>query len=108
MCEVSEYLNLVESESCQITFCKRCKSFTLAYKSCCASFTAREMGQFKEVLQNLQECDFHYQLMGEEMALIKNPSVSIGFCLSRRDVRTLQMDISESLTLFDAFHIIYN
>jgi hypothetical protein len=46
--------------------------------------------------------------MGEEgKALIKNPNDSIGFCLSEYDVSELHSCISEALTIFEAFEVIY-
>ncbi|MEM8939008.1 MAG: DUF6686 family protein [Bacteroidota bacterium] len=107
MCEISQYINLFEGNNCQITFCKGCKTFSLTYNSCCASFTAAELNQFKCVLEELREQDYHYDFMGKQMAIVKNPMAWIGFCLSKEDVEGLLCYIRESLTLYDAFHIIY-
>lgn len=107
MCQKGQFINLHESARCQITFCKGCKNFSLAFNSCCASFTLKEMNQFTHVLENLREEDFHYEFMEQEMAIVKNPMAWIGFCLTREDVVELLAAVRESMVLYDAFHIIY-
>lgn len=107
MCAIDEYIVLSESECFQITYCKKCKSFSLAYKSCCSSFSAPELDQFGQIVASLREVDFHYRMMGKMMAIIKNPFVSIGFCLTVEEAQELDLAIRESLALYEAFHIIY-
>ncbi|MFT7033030.1 MAG: hypothetical protein ACJA2S_001531 [Cyclobacteriaceae bacterium] len=65
------------------------------------------MDMFRQVLEHLGDDDFRYDLLGQKMAIVRNPGVFIGFCLSREDVGYLISSINESETLFDAFHIIY-
>jgi len=107
MCEVTQYIKLVEANDCQITFCKACKTFSLAYKACCASFTPEEFDQFQNLLANLNDWDFHYDFIGQKMTIVKNPLSCVGFCLTRSDAAILKRAIRESLILYDAFHIIY-
>lgn len=107
MCETSQSLDLVETTECQITYCKACKTFSVTYNSCCASFTPRELEQFHIVLSSLRARDFHYHVQGEQMVIIKNPVASVGFCLSQADASELSSSVAESLTLFDAYHVIY-
>ncbi|MEM6830385.1 MAG: DUF6686 family protein [Bacteroidota bacterium] len=108
MCQKSQYLTLTETENCQINYCKLCKTFSIAYKTCCASFTAAELSQFVNVLENLTEKDFIYDFMGNKTTIVKNSMAFIGFCLTQDDVAYLIQSIRESETLFDAFQIIYN
>ncbi|MEO1255395.1 MAG: DUF6686 family protein [Bacteroidota bacterium] len=107
MCEICQYLDLVETDECQINYCKACKTFSVVYRSCCASFTPSELEQFHVVLSTLRETDFHYNFCGEHMAIIKNPVACVGFCLSKKDASELADSVAESLTLFDAYHVIY-
>ena len=108
MCQFGQSIDLFEGEKCQITFCKGCKTFSLVYSNCCASFTLVEMQQFKHVLKHLKEEDFHYDFTGQQMTIVKNPLAWIGFCLTRQDVHHLLGAVQESLVLYDAFHIIYH
>lgn len=108
MCKMCHYLDLVETDDCQITYCKICKTFSVSYGSCCASFTPRELEQFHIVLSTLRAHDFHYHFRGQQMAIIKNPIASVGFCLSEREASEFAESVAESLTLFDAYHVIYH
>lgn len=107
MCQIDEYIVLKETEKLQITYCKKCKSFSLAFKSCCSSFSVSELDQFGEIVGSLQPVDFQYNMMGKMMAIIKNPFVSIGFCLTVEEAHDMNEAIKESLTLFEAFEVIY-
>lgn len=107
MCSKEQYITLNETEEFQITYCRACHSFSVIYKSCCASFTLSEIGQFSQVLDSLTERDFCYAMMTDTFTIIKSPYSSTGFCLSRDDARSLYRAIKESLVLFEAFHIIY-
>jgi len=107
MCDTCNYIDLVETNVCQITYCKICKTFSLTYNSCCASFTPKELEQFHIVLRTLRSFDFHYDFKGMKMAIVKNSFASMGFCLSKEDASSLSDCVSESLTLFDAYHVIY-
>ena len=108
MCSINRYITLNENQDCQITYCKNCKSFSLTYKSCCASFTIAAFDQFRQLLGALKEGDFHYDLMGQNRAIVKNPNSNIGFCLTAEEVGALTLSINEALTLFEAFYILYN
>ncbi len=107
MCTTEGYITLSETQDCQITYCKRCKSFSLTYKCCCASFSAAALDHFRQILGYLKKEDFHYDLIGEPKAIVKNPNANIGFCLSIEEVTSLTLSINEALTLFEAFHILY-
>lgn len=107
MCAIDEYIVLSESEDLQITYCKKCKSFSLAYKSCCSSFSSSELDQFGQIVASLRELDFHYHMMEKMVAIIKNPFVNIGFCLTVEEAQELDLAIRESLALYEAFHVIY-
>ena len=107
MCSIDRYFTLSQTKDCQITYCKGCKSFSLTYKSCCASFTITELDQFRQILGYLKDGDFHYDLMGENRAIVKNPHANIGFCLTIEEVSDLTLSINEALTLFEAFYILY-
>ena len=108
MCESSEFITLSETENCQITYCKCCKAFSVAYKSCCTSLLPEELQRFKYELEILDVQDFHYELLGTKMAILRNPHTYMGFCLTREDVNHLLSCISEAETMYDAFQIIYN
>jgi hypothetical protein len=108
MCQRSEFITLTETEEAQITWCKSCKTFSLSYKCCCASFTEKELVQFCDLLEGLEDADFHYEFSGLPHTIIKNPCSLVGFCLSKNDTKELVKLSSEALTLFAAFRIIYN
>ena len=107
MCAIDEYIVLSESDNLQITYCKKCKAFSLAYKSCYSSFSVAELDQFGQIISGLQDIDFHDQLMDKTVAIVKNPFVAIGFCLTIEEAKELDMAIKESLALFEAFQVIY-
>jgi len=107
MCETNQYITLSESQQCQITYCKCCKAFSVTFNSCCASFSWVELIEFRTILESLIPEDFQYQLMGKSMAIVKNPFICIGFCLTEADVEELVGALKESEVLFDAFHVIY-
>ena len=107
MCCVDQFIDLTSSNECQITYCKVCKTFSLSYKSCCASFTEVELKQFRQILEGLRAGDFSYELAGSKKAIIKNLYACIGFCLAEEEVSLMVLQIKEALTLFEAFHIIY-
>jgi len=107
MCQDNSYITLIESPDAQITWCKACKTFSLAYQCGCSSFTEPELSQFLDVLKNLEQYDYVYQLMGEPHAIIKNPCSNAGFCLTETNVKRLVAYVSEALTVFQAFKVIY-
>lgn len=107
MCSTDPNITLSQSEDCQITYCKGCRTFSLTYKTCCASFTIVELDQFRQILGYLKKGDFQYDLMGEKRAIVKNQYASIGFCLTIEEVSILKLRINEAFTLFEAFHILY-
>jgi len=77
------------------------------YNSCCAAFSIQELKEFKMILDGLRPQDFHYDVLGTPKAIVKNPMVCIGFCLSEKEASLLALSISEALTLFEAFNVIY-
>lgn len=77
------------------------------HKSTCASFQYSELRQFKEILESLRAPAFHYKVGGEAKAIVMKPNVSIGFCLSEGEVAELHNAVQTSLTLHEAFEIIY-
>lgn len=99
---------MVETDQCQITYCKGCRTFTLVYKSSCANFTFDELEGFKHVLEDLGAEDYFFTFCDRQMAIVKSPRESVGFCLAPEDVVYLLDSLKESLTLFDAFQIIYS
>lgn len=107
MCQTGQFITLVEAADAQITWCKGCQTFSITYKCCCASFTEKEVSQFHELLKGLNTQDYGYAFMGQPHTIIKNPSAYIGFCLTEKDTAQLIDFISEALTLFQAFRIIY-
>ncbi len=107
MCQTSQFLTLSESVDSQITWCKGCKTFSLAYKCCCASFTEKELIQFNELLRGLQEADYNYQFNNTPHTIIKNPSAHIGFNLTQSDTKALVNLSNEALAIFQAFKVIY-
>lgn len=107
MCESDSYITLTETENCQITYCKECRAFSIAYSNCCASFTPGELNGYKQVLESLHDRDYHYNLLGRNMAIVKNPHVCVGFCLDKNNVKELLGAIREAETLFEVFKIIY-
>ena len=107
MCDVCQYLDLVKKKECQINYCKTCRKFSLAYKSCCASFTTAELEQFHITLSTLRTHHFNYNFMGEGMAIISPSATCVGFCLSRTCANELAESVAESLTIFDVYQVIY-
>ena len=79
----------------------------MMYKTACASFTSKELEQFGSTLEELSLQDFHYDVLGDAKAVVKNPYVCMGFCLSQEEATEMLSSIKESLTLFEAFNIIY-
>ena len=107
MCCSNQYILLSESSECQVSYCKRCKSFSMMFKTACASFTAVELEQFSIILEGLSHQDFHYDVMGTAKAIVKNPYVCMGFCLSQQEANVMLTAVNESLTLYEAFNVIY-
>ncbi len=107
MCSIDQYIELSANKDSQIAYCKCCKTFSLSYKSACASFTLIELDQFRKVLEGLEQTDFHYQMHEEHKAIVKNPYACIGFCLAEEEVALLIGQVKEALTLYEAFQIIY-
>lgn len=107
MCEIKNHILLSESSNSQITWCKCCRSFSVIYNSCGASFMEQELIQFNQVLKNLRIEDFSYEIKGNLHAIIKNPCSYVGFCLTKNEVGDLISLIDESLTVYEAFQVIY-
>lgn len=107
MCDFEPYVTLHQSKDTEIIFCKCCKSFSMIHRSTCASFNAAELRHFKEILESLRAPAFHYKVQDEAKAVVMKPKVNVGFCLSEPEVVGLIDGINESLTLFEAFEIIY-
>ena len=76
----------------------------MMFKTACASFTAVELEQFSTILEGLSHQDFHYDVMGTAKAIVKNPYVCMGFCLSQQEANAMLTAVNESLTLFEAFN----
>lgn len=49
------------------------------------------------VAGSLREEGFHYEFMEQELVIVKNPMVWIGFCLTREDVVELLEAVMESI-----------
>jgi len=79
----------------------------MMFNTACASFTTGELEQFASILEGLSLQDFHYDVLGDAKAIVKNPYVCMGFCLSQDEAKTMLSAIEESLTLFEAFNVIY-
>ncbi len=108
MCDFSNYITLTETAASQITWCKGCRTFSLSYKCCCASFTEIEMRQFCSVLRELRGENYSYMFNDKPHTIIKGPCGYIGFCLSEEDTIELIRLTSEALSIFQAFKIIYS
>ncbi len=108
MCINNNQLSLIEQDQCQITYCKGCKTFSLVFNSCCASFTKKELKQFRETLEGLRDSDYQFNYMDNQNAIVVKPNLYIGFCLSREETQLLHQSIMEAETLFEAFGVIYN
>lgn len=107
MCQTSQFITLTEQKYGQITWCKGCKTFSLTYKCCCASFTEPELTQFNKLLKALKATDYHYEFNGAQHTIIKNPCAHIGFSLTEKDAKNLIKLTSEALAIFQAFKVIY-
>lgn len=107
MCHIDQHIGLSETENGQISYCKGCRSFSLVYKSCCASFTKKEMSDFVQLLDGLRSEDFQYYVLGVPKAVVKNQFAYIGFCLDVDEVKDLRDSINQALSLFEGFNVIY-
>jgi len=107
VCKTSQFITLSENEVSQITWCKGCKIFSLSYKCCCASFTEKEINQFSKVLKGLRESEYNYEFMGKPQTIVTTPNSQIGFCLTEKDTANLIELVSEAVSVFQAFKIIY-
>ncbi|MEM7550988.1 MAG: DUF6686 family protein [Bacteroidota bacterium] len=106
MCDISNHLILSETDNCQITWCSGCRTYSLIFNNCCASFTEPEFKQYKCILDNLKTADFHYDLLGKGHALLKNPKVNVGFCLTQDDATKLTDLIGQALVMSEAYQIV--
>ncbi|MEL7002034.1 MAG: DUF6686 family protein [Bacteroidota bacterium] len=107
MCCTDESVTLSETNDSLISYCKTCKAFSLSFKSTCASFTLQELNEFYEILDHLIDMDFYYEMGDKHYAIIKNPYVSLGFCLTREDVNDLKSVMNEAKAMYEVFHIVY-
>lgn len=108
MCSNSQYILLSVKENAQISWCKGCKTYSLVFGTCCLSFTKEELGQFQQVVGNLNESDFNCRFLGKNQALIKNSYAYMGICLAKNDVPMILELIHESTAVNEVLQIIYN
>jgi len=108
MCHTDQFITLSESDCATISWCKGCKTFSLIYNTCCASFTEPELTQFRDLLDNLQPENYHLHALGKDRTIIRCPNAWVGFCLAKDDVSAMIELISEACTVFDAFRVIYS
>ena len=107
MCRVDQHIILSRTENGMISWCKCCKKYTLAYRSCCIVFENRDFEQFRSLLQHLKETDYPYQLNESQQALLKTPSSNIGFCLTRTEANEVRSMVNEAFALNELFQVIY-
>ena len=108
MCSKESHIELSASEFGQVSWCKCCSTYSIIFKSTCASFDCRQMEEFKSVLENLKDSDFHFNVAGQELVLLKNQFANVGFCFNREDAGNVIQLIYEALTMHEAFKIIYD
>ncbi|MEM9389020.1 MAG: DUF6686 family protein [Bacteroidota bacterium] len=108
MCTNAEHIILTEHEHGQVSWCKACRSYSIIFNSCCLSFTHYEMVEFKNMLGHLGTPDFTYEFNGKLHAIVQNPTVCMGLCLTHCQVKSLKSMIHEALTVNEVFSIIYN
>ncbi len=108
MCKVNEHLTLSQSDESQITWCKRCKKYTLVFYCCCLAFDKSSLAQFRNLLSNLEEKDYNYTFLGKPHAIIKNHYAEMGISLTPEHVETLLDHIDQALSLNELFKIIYD
>lgn len=94
---------LVQSDDCEIMFCKKSNRFSVNYKSCFAMFKPMELEHLHIVISTLRISDFYADCMGLKKVKIKNPHAKTGFILSQEDARLLGGLLGKSLTLYDSF-----
>ncbi|MDW7692267.1 DUF6686 family protein [Flammeovirgaceae bacterium SG7u.111] len=108
MCSIEGNLILTETSKTCLSWCRSCNTFFLTYKNCCSLFVKNELWQFRDVLEELQEADYRFYLMGKWHTIVKNPQVRVGFCITPEDTVLLKKTIEESLTLYEAYQVLYN
>ncbi|MEM9859608.1 MAG: DUF6686 family protein [Bacteroidota bacterium] len=108
MCSTCEPIVLTEYGNGQISWCKRCKGYSLVFNSCCLSLTHYELVEFRDILGELADEDFTYEVNGKYHVIIQNPRYNIGLCLKPRQVETLRSMIQEAIAVNEVFSIIYN
>lgn len=108
MCTYSQHIILSESDNAQVSWCKGCQGYSVIFNSCALSFSAFELGHFRNILKSLSERDFHYDFPGGRQVLIKNHGASLGICLTQKQVDNLEQLIAEAQTVVEAFKIIYH
>lgn len=107
MCTYDHFITLIEEKDMRISWCKSCKSFSIFFKSGCASFSKDEFDGFHQLLKSMTEDHYCHEFAGEERAIIKSPLSSFGFSLTLQDTKSLIKNTEEALTLYDAFKVIY-
>ncbi len=107
MCTLDKTISLSESKNAQITWCKCCRYFSLAYNSCCSTFTEEQLEEFKSVLYNLEDYDFKFYFIGDWHVILRTSPHSTGFCLKMDDVDQLTTMITKAQNMYEAFSIIY-
>lgn len=108
MCKPRDFIVLAESHNAQVSWCKECTCFSLTYKCFCASFSLTELNGFGQILSGLHETDFRYEFMGRAHALVRNPHLQMGLCITRQDARDVSQLLRQAATMYDLFRIVYN
>ena len=108
MCQDLNHVVLTETEKAQVSWCKGCKNYSVLYNGCCLSFTEKEIAQFKDILHQLSDEDYHYNFLHDHYALIKHNGCNMGIAINREDTQQLIMIIHEATSIKEVFGIIYN
>lgn len=108
MCNINQSITLCESRNSQLSWCKRCKAYSLIHNSCCASFQKDELLYFRSILEGLSEEDYHLERNGNEYVIIRNKNTAVGMCLTPEETQEIIHMINKAETLAEAFEIVYS
>ncbi|WP_394342257.1 DUF6686 family protein [Reichenbachiella versicolor] len=108
MCVINENIILSESKDIQISWCKKCQSYTLIHKSSFATFNSEELKHFKSTLEELKHTDYKFSKNGNRHVLIRNAKTAIGIFITEVEKQELLNGIRKALTLSELFEIIYS
>lgn len=106
MCKDSQFITLLENDYSEVILCKKCKSYSLSYKTSCATFQYHELSKFSRMLTNLRKEDFCHYISGIAHVKIKNPTSHVGFCLSKSEVYDLIDITNQALLLQTSYEIL--